>query len=92
MDGSKPAGSSRGTAFAHTVIIQALIAEVSNTRPDPFAFSDAIRRSAEAAVANMQYGDLAKGSDQDRALRRDAQVAIVDVFANLIPGPIPGDR
>lgn len=92
MDGTTPAGSARGTAFAHTVIIQAMIAEIANTRPDPFAFVDAIRRNAEAAVDGMQYGAIVKGSDEDQTLREDAHAEIINVFANLIPGPVTGSR
>ena len=83
MDKSPAVGSAQGTALAHTLIIQALITEIANTRPDPLAFVDAVRRGAEAAVAGVQYGGIAKGSDEDQLLREAAQSEVINVFANI---------
>ena len=74
----------RGTDFAQTIILSALIAEIANTRPSPIEFVSELRRTVDASVEGMGYAQIERGSQEDLDLRQAARAAVSDVFSNFM--------
>lgn len=80
---SNPLTAAQGTDFAQGLILTALMAAIANAHPDPEAFIKNLRATVDAAAANVGYGDIQPGSEEDMRFRAAAQQAVTDVFAGL---------